>query len=432
MDAEPTSADPRAAGPGAVDLTTADRGVVDPAAWHGVLRRVIDGSHLATADDLTPLLDKATAPLGVSVRLYVVDLAQRLLHPVAGGPELPVDSSEAGRAYRDLEIIGAPSPSPSPSRLWLPLLNGTERLGVVRVDLPEGADPADTELRAHCWTLAGLAGHLVQSKQHYSDLFHVLRRTKQLTVASELLWQMLPPQTFASERVVVTAAMEPYDEVGGDGYDYAVSADRAYVALIDAMGHDMSAGLTTTVALAATRNARRGGLGLVEAAELADRSITSQNSIGRLSFATALLAGLDLHTGVLEYLNAGHPPPVLFRDGRAVGQLEGALRTPLGLGHLEQAPVRPATARLRPGDRVLLLTDGIVEARSPSGELFGLDRLVGLVEEHEAAGMPAPETLRRVTRAVLEHQRGRLQDDATLLLLEWSPDRAHVLLPSSV
>ncbi|MFD7659581.1 PP2C family protein-serine/threonine phosphatase, partial [Actinosynnema sp. NPDC059797] len=349
-------------------------------------------------------------------------------HPVVGGPGLPVDSSEAGRSYQGVEVVGVPSPP----RLWLPLLNGTERLGVVRVDLPEGVEPDDPELRAQCWTLAGLIGHLVQSKQHYGDLFHVLRRTKQLAVASELLWQMLPPQTFASERVVVTAAVEPYDEVGGDGYDYAVSPDRAYVALIDAMGHDMSAGLTTTVALAATRNARRGGLGLVEAAELADRSITSQNSIGRLSFATAVLARLDLDTGVLEYLNAGHPPPVLFRDGRAVGQLEGALRTPLGLGHLERASVRPASVRLRPGDRVLFLTDGIVEARSPEGELFGLDRLVALVEEHEAAGMPPPETLRRITRAVLEHQRGRLQDDATLLLLEWSPDRAHALLPSSV
>lgn len=418
MGVEPTSEDFRVAGSRAVD----------PVAWHGVLRRVIDGAHLATADDLAPLLDKATAPLGLSVRPYLVDLAQRLLHPVVGGPELPVDSSEAGRSYQGVEVVGVPSPP----RLWLPLLNGTERLGVVRVDLPEGADPDDPELRAQCWTLAGLIGHLVQSKEHYSDLFHVLRRTKQLAVASELLWQMLPPQTFASERVVVTAAVEPYDEVGGDGYDYAVNPDRAYVALFDAMGHDMSAGLTTTVALAATRNARRGGLGLVEAAELADRSITSQNSIGRLSFATAVLARLDLDTGVLEYLNAGHPPPVLFRDGRAVGQLEGALRTPLGLGHLERASARPASVRLRPGDRVLFLTDGIVEARSPEGELFGLDRLVALVEEHEAAGMPPPETLRRINRAVLEHQRGRLQDDATLLLLEWSPDRAHALLPSSV
>ncbi|MFT7840235.1 PP2C family protein-serine/threonine phosphatase [Saccharothrix sp. BKS2] len=400
---------------------------MNPRGWHEVLRRVIDDSHLATADDLIGILDRATAAVGVVARPYLVDLAQRRLHPVVGGPALPVDSTDAGRAYRDLEILG----DAQPPGLWLPLLNGTERLGVVRVDLPAGADPDDRELRGHCWTLAGLMGHLVQSKQHYSDLFHLVRRPKPLSVAAELLWQVLPPQTFASERVVVTATLEPYDEVGGDGYDYAVDARHAYVAVVDAMGHDMHAGLTTAVTLAATRNARRTGLDLAGAADQADRSITSQNAIGRLSFATAVLARLDLATGVLEYLNAGHPPPVLFRDGRAVGQLEGALRTPLGLGHLNREAARPASVRLRPDDRVLFLTDGIVEARSPSGELFGLDRLIGLTEEHEAAGLPAPETLRRITRAVLEHQHGRLQDDATLLLLEWSPDRAHALLPST-
>jgi hypothetical protein len=398
----------------------------DPRAWYEVLRRVVDGGHLATADDVPRLLDEAAAVVGASVAVYLVDLAQRQLHPVTGGSAVPVDSTEAGRAYRHLRVVGASGPP----RLWLPLLNGTERLGVVRVDLPAGADPDDPAVRGHCWTLAGLIGHLVQSKEHYSDLFHLVRRTKPLAVAAELLWQMLPPQTFASERVVVTAALEPYDEVGGDGFDYAVDPEHAYVAVFDSMGHDMHAGLTTTIALAATRNARRGGLDLVGAAELADRSIISQNAVSRLSFATALLAHLDLGTGVLEYLNAGHPPPVLFRDGRAVGELEGALRTPLGLGHLGGPRPRPESVELQPGDRVLFHSDGIVEARSPSGEMFGLDRLVEMTEKHEAAGLPAPETLRRITRAVLEHQRGVLQDDATLLLLEWSPDRAQALLPS--
>jgi serine phosphatase RsbU (regulator of sigma subunit) len=61
--------------------------------------------------------------------------------------------------------------------------------------------------------------------------------------------------------------------------------------------------------------------------------------------------------------------------------------------------------------------------------VFGLDRLVDLTERHETAGLPAPETLRRVTRAVLDHQHGQLQDDATLLLLEWSTSAPTILLP---
>ena len=88
-------------------------------------------------------------------------------------------------------------------------------------------------------------------------------------MASELLWQLLPPKVFACDRVVIAAAMEPYDRVGGDGFDYAVDDGHAYVAIFDAMGHDLHAGLTTSMALAATRNARRSGADLVVAAELA-------------------------------------------------------------------------------------------------------------------------------------------------------------------
>lgn len=153
------------------------------------------------------------------------------------------------------------------------MLDGTERLGALRLTLPDGTDPRDKVLRGNCWTLAGQIAHLVLSKQLYSDLFHRVRRGKPLSVAAELLWQLLPPKVFATDRVVIAAAMEPYDEVGGDGFDYAVDGDRASVAIFDSVGHDLHAGLITSMALAATRNARRGGADLIEAAELADHTI---------------------------------------------------------------------------------------------------------------------------------------------------------------
>ena len=75
--------------------------------------------------------------------------------------------------------------------------------------------------------------------------------------------------------------------------------------------------------------------------------------------------------------------------------------------------------QLEPGDRVLFYTDGVIEARSPNGEFFGADRLTDLVTGQFAGGLPAPETMRRVVRTLLEHQQGQLSDDASLLLLEW-------------
>jgi serine phosphatase RsbU (regulator of sigma subunit) len=73
-----------------------------------------------------------------------------------------------------------------------------------------------------------------------------------------------------------------------------------------------------------------------------------------------------------------------------------------------------------PDDALLLYTDGVIEARTPDGELFGLDRLVDLLEREAASGQPLDELLRRLMRTVLDHQAGGLRDDATLLLMRWS------------
>ena len=395
-----------------------------------MLAHIVNGSHTATAGELADVLDEATSLVGVSAELYLVDLGQQELHPVRprGGAPMPVDTTMAGRAYsRSQMVVAAEGGAPV---LWVPVLDGTERLGALRLLLPADADARDSGLRARCWALAGQVAHLVLSKQLYSDLFHRVRRARPLSVASELLWQLLPPKVFACDRAVIAAAMEPYDQVGGDGFDYAVDDGHAHVAIFDAVGHDLQAGLVTSIVLAATRNARRGGADLVAAAGLADEMVAAYRPGDRMLFATAFLARLDLATGVLEYVNAGHPGPVVLRGGRVVRGLDERGRPPLGLGHVASTEVVARRAQLQPGDRVLFYTDGVTEARSPRGEQFGVDRLVDLTERHEAAGLSAPETLRRVVRAVLEHQDGKLQDDATLLVLEWTTTDQVSLLPA--
>jgi serine phosphatase RsbU (regulator of sigma subunit) len=314
------------------------------------------------------------------------------------------------------------------------VLDGTDRVGVMKVGLDEhpcrgtAGDVVrvvdDAELRRRLWTLAGLVGHILITKIAYSDRLRRWRSNGPLSPASELLWQLLPPRTFATERVVVSAILEPPAQVAGDGYDYNVDGDIVDIAVFDSVGHDLRASMTTALAITGIRNARRAGVeDLVEIAEHADRLIRQQP--GPLQFATAVIGRFHTGTGVLDYLIAGHPPPLLLRRGRVVKELAARPRLPLGVAFPGVAPAGTAREQLEPGDRLLLYSDGVTEARDSRGRFFGEQRLIEFTEHAAAAELSAPETLRRLTATVLEHQSGRLQDDATLLLLDWFAD-AHV------
>jgi serine phosphatase RsbU (regulator of sigma subunit) len=119
-------------------------------------------------------------------------------------------------------------------------------------------------------------------------------------------------------------------------------------------------------------------------------------------------------SGVLQWLNAGHPQPLLFRDGH-VEDVPCDPNLPLGLG---DSPPMVAVAHLEPGDAVLFFTDGVTDAESPTGEAFGRDRLAALFAESVRRATPA-EVNRLISHAILRHADQRLRDDATQLLVVW-------------
>ncbi|MBQ1074732.1 serine/threonine-protein phosphatase [Micromonospora sp. C31] len=385
--------------------------------WHRALADLVSRSHRLPPDELAALVDAVLRPLGVSATVYLVDAEQRGLRPLPGADRptsevLPIDTSLAGHAFTQLEVHAGLGPPP---RLWVPIVNGTDRLGLLEVFPPADADLADESLRDGCRLISGLVGHLVTSKRDYGDVLHRARRSRPMGVSAELLWNLLPPLTFATSEAVVSALLEPCYEVGGDAFDYAVHGGVLTVAILDGVGHGLPAVLTTSVALAALRAARRAGSDLPGLARAVDAAIMAQWQDAR--FVTAVLAEFDTGSGLLRYVNAGHPPPVLLRRGRAVRELAEGRRLPLGL---PDERVEVAATRLEPGDRLLLHTDGVTEARDPAGEMFGLSRLADLAERHIGSGLPAAETLRRLSHAVTEHQGGTHRDDATLMLVEWS------------
>jgi phosphoserine phosphatase RsbU/P len=386
-------------------------------AWHECVTTLLRDSRVVQPSGLPELINEALRPVRVEATVYLVDREQVALRalPRAGRatPEpLAVDATVAGRAYMTQEVVVPPGQS---DRMWLPLVNDTERLGAIELQLPADLSPEDPQVRAGAVVFALALGDLIIGKLPYGDAISRTRRSQPMSTEGEMLWRTLPPLTCTTSEVTVAAVLEPCYDVGGDAFDYAVDYQHLRVAIVDAVGHGLTAALTCTLTLAATRAARTAGLGIAATAAAADTAITSQFQDSR--YATAILAELNTITGLVRYINAGHPPAVLMREGRIVASLEAAPRTPLGLPE----PSRIAEYELQPGDRLMFYTDGIVDARDADGQFFGIERLVDAAERHTASGLPAPETLRRLARAVVDHQEGTLQDDATLLIVDWHP-----------
>jgi hypothetical protein len=276
-------------------------------------------------------------------------------------------------------------------RLWLPLLDGSERLGVVTVVADDPQATQRPELMARLRCLAVLAAELVMTKTLYGDTIVRLRRTAEMGLAAEMQWSLLPPLTFACDRVSIAGALEPAYQVAGDTVDYAVDAGCARVGVFDGMGHELQSAQLAALTVAAYRNARRSDRGLTDTVRTIDEALLA--GFGGEAFTTAVIAELNTDTGHLEWVNAGHPEPLLLRDGKLVKTLHAEPAPPLGLGHSADPagpadPVAVGSEQLQPGDRVLFYTDGVTEARSPDGDFFGPDRLIDLISRNLAGGLP--------------------------------------------
>ena len=232
-------------------------------------------SHMLRPEELPAATDQAARKAGAQgSRIYLISRDQRHLVPLADGSSvedadadmLSVEGTIAGRAFRDSQVMS----SIGGDRLWLPLLDGTERLGVLEVLADDEANDLEGALRP----LAALVAELVVSKGQYTDSFERTRRALPMGVAAEMLWRQLPPLTFATDRFVVTAQLEPWHEVGGDAFDYSIDGDILRLAVFDGMGHGLSATLLAGVALAAYRNARRQGASLIDTARSLDEILS--------------------------------------------------------------------------------------------------------------------------------------------------------------
>ncbi len=384
------------------------------------LRQLLRQSHHARPDDL-PQMAMRAAPLvdATAMIIYLVDHQQRELLPLLGGTAphrqpFKIDGTIGGRAFSMLTTFISDT-EPDGLRVWLPLVDGAERMGVLEVVTDTAL--SDTAMD-DCMAVASLLAEMVVTRSFYSDTVERLRRREPMQLAAEMLRAQLPPLSFSTGHLFISGILEPCYDVGGDAFDYAVNGDTAHLALFDAVGHGSAGGMRAvmlaSLALAAYRNARRAGLDLTATYHHIDDAVRAHDRRGLI---TAVLAEFDQRTGALRVISAGHPSGIVIRRGRVVKVLPTPTALPVSLGD-KRAPI-VVEEILEPGDQLLLYTDGIIEARSPTGEQFGIERLTEFATKAVADQLPPPETTRRLVHAILGYQDDRLQDDATVLLAEW-------------
>jgi hypothetical protein len=384
-----------------------------------MLAGLLEASHLMPVE-LLPAKVNAWAPAASlrEVLIYLVDLRRQTLWllPWDGADErhekeVHVEGTVPGRAFQHSGVLPAAHAGGEGFEWWVPLLDGTERIGLLRVT----SEHDDAQARADMESLAALVALIIVSKRSTSDAVAKLTRARPMSVAAEMQWNLLPPRTYADGRVTISAALEPAYDISGDVFEYAVDGPVVHLTIFDAMGHDTAAGLSGALALGACRNARRQGAGLLAKAEAVEAALVEQ--YGHRRYVTGVLATLDTRTGTLRWVNRGHHPPILIRGNRWTTRLKCRPAHPMGteLG----LPGTVCQEQLQPGDRVVLYTDGITEARRAGDREFGLDRFTDFLIRHHADGLPVPETLRRLIQAVLDYHDGQLQDDATVLMCEW-------------
>jgi serine phosphatase RsbU (regulator of sigma subunit) len=355
--------------------------------------------------------DAIDAWLGVpGTEVLLIDYHQSQLVPFGdgtGGPAVSVNAHPAGQAYASMRLVR------DDDHLFLPLAVYGERIGVLAVRLPSGpeaAPAAEDELAAVASTLA----RTLRLADLATDVYREVRRRKRLTIAAELQWELLPGRNCAGEEFTLAGQLEPAYTVAGDNFDWSLSGQHLTVSVSGGMGSGIGAALLTQLTVNSLRNARRSGASPAEAAELANGIVYSQYG-GKIHSSTLLLR-IALATGEAEVVDAGSPRMLRVRRGEIEPM---AFDEQMPLGMFSDTRYRSQSLSLAPGDRLIIVSDGLHNARNKKGQVYGELPLGAALR---SARLQDPnETVRFLISNLLAYNEGtNLADDAIAVCLDWT------------
>lgn len=366
----------------------------------------------ARPDDALPVLRRLLSEhLGAGdVQLLLANYeltALRPLHPQSGDEVL--SAGPAGRCF----MLQAASTAPATdggTAVWLPVSVRGDRIGVLALTLP--AAPAVREMEGLA-RLANTVAHAIRAAAGQTDLLARAARSQRLSLAAELQWQLLPDRSARAPQFELAGHLEPAYRAHADTFDWCQDGDHLVLSIIDGRQAGLPTPLLSTLTLAALRNARRSGLPPADQARLAGEAIFAHHR--GASFVGALVLRIDQRDGTVSAVLAGSPRVFVLREEQVY---EPRLTAHDPLGMLEDAEYAVDDFSLMPGDRLLLVTDGVHATRSVKKQRFGDAGLRRALLR--TAGCSSAAVVRAVIAELHEHSHHRpLDDDAVALCLDW-------------
>lgn len=284
-------------------------------------------------------------------------------------------------------------------------------IGLVYVDSLQQAHAfTEDDLRV-LTALANVAAAKIENVRLLEESLEKRRLEEDMRMAAEIQTGLLPRDAPHLPGWDIAGCNLPCRTVGGDYYDFAIEEGRLLLALGDVSGKGTGAALLMTVLRAAVRGHWTEPR-LSEGVARINRTVCQ--NVPSSKYVTFFLASLDPATGRLDYVNAGHNPPLLVRAG---GEVEKLTEGGLVLGMFDNYGYDGGTVEMRPGDTLVVYSDGVTETWDPGGEEFGEERLVALAVRERTRG--AEELQDAIIREIERFEEGaRATDDRTLVVLK--------------
>lgn len=324
--------------------------------------------------------------------------------PFDGGPE------EQAVRSQTVSVLPPGGTRSEPSDHWRVLAPVTERGEVIGLLEVFVTDEPRAETVDEIAVLAHVLAYVVIANRRHTDLYEWGQRTRPLSLSAEIQHGLLPgPQTCEAGAFTLAGWLEPAATIAGDTLDFSLARDSLHLSVTDAMGHGVAAALNATLCVGSLRNARNEGATLLEQVRLTNTALAEHAARGALEdFVTGLVGRLDLRTGSMNLVNAGHVAPYLARNSE-VTAIDLPAELPLGM--FTDATYRGSRLSLEPGDRLVLVTDGMLERKAA-----GID-LPGAIQDTRS--LHPREAVRAMADRALEATGHALSDDATVLCLDW-------------